>query len=99
MRSSAIALLPLRCMTTRAIPPSRRMSTSSSIDLRGEERDAACDLDHGAGDVARLLGAQERDRAGDVFRLAELLEDCARAKAVVHRVVGSRRLAGFRLDD
>ena len=31
MRSSAIELLPLRCITTRAIPPSRLTSTSSPI--------------------------------------------------------------------
>src|SRR6184192_3416269 len=94
IRSSAIALLPLRCMTTRATAPSRLTSTSSPIaGLGREQRDAARDLDHRARDVAGLLGAQERDRAGDVLGLAEALENGPRLEALVHRVVGGGSLA------
>src|SRR5437899_3874326 len=100
IRSSAIALLPLRCMTTRATAPSRLTSTSSPIaGLGREQRDAARDLDHGACDVAGLLGAQERDRAGDVLGLAEALENGPRLEALVHRVVGGGGLARLGLDD
>src|SRR5437867_76437 len=64
IRSSAIALLPLRCMTTRATAPSRLTSTSSPIaGLGREQRDAARDLDHRARDVARL--AETAKGAGD----------------------------------
>src|SRR5881628_3325419 len=100
IRSSAIALLPLRCMTTRATAPSRLTSTSSPIaGLGREQRDAARDLDHRARDVAGLLGAQERDRAGDVLGLAEALENGPRLEALVHRVVGGGSLARLGLDD
>src|SRR5437879_2775739 len=99
MRSSAIELLPLRCITTRAIAPSRLTSTSSPIGLGREERYAAGDLDHSAGDVARFFGAQEGDRVRDVLRLSESLEDGARLESFVHRVVGGCGLAGLGLDD
>src|SRR2546430_6183440 len=97
--SSAIALLPLRCMTTRATAPSRVTSTSSLIASGREERDATGDLDHRPGDVPRLLGAQERDRVRDVVGLAESLEDRAGLEALVHRAVRSRGLACLGFDD
>src|ERR1700674_2133692 len=101
IRSSAIELLPLRCMTTRAVAPSRLTSTHSPIrqGSGGEERYAAGDLDDGAGDVAGLFRAQEGDRVGDVFRLAEALEHRSLLEALVHRVVFGRRLTGLALDD
>src|SRR5438876_1032186 len=99
MRSSAIALFPLRCMTTRAIEPSRLTSTHSPIGLSSEEWNAACDLDHSARDVSRLLGAQEGDRVCDVHGLAEALEHGALLEALVHGVVLRRCLAGLALDD
>src|SRR5260221_6311018 len=99
MRSSAIALLPLRCMTTRAIAPLRSTSTFSPTGSGREERDAAGDLDHRAGDVARLLGAEKRDGVGDVLGLAEALEHSPLLEALVHRVVGRGGLARLRLDD
>src|SRR5438093_1528878 len=99
IRSSAIALLPLRCMTTRATAPSRLTSTSSPIaGLGREQRDAARDLDHRARDVAGLLGAQERDRAGDVLGLAEALENGPRLEALVQLVVGGAGLAQLVVD-
>src|SRR5229473_8422037 len=84
IRSSAIALLPLRCMTTRAIGPSRLISTSSPTALCREQRDAAGDLDHRPGDVPGLFRAKERDRVGDVLRLAEALEHRALLEPLVH---------------
>src|SRR5712691_9193578 len=87
IRSSAMALLPLRCMTTRAIAPSRLTSTHSPIGLGGEEWYAAGNLDHCAGDVARLLGTKKGDGVGDVHRLAEALEHCALLEALVHGIV------------
>src|SRR5919108_4697555 len=99
IRSSAIALLPLRCMTTRAIAPSRSTSTLSPTCLGGEQRDAARHLDHRAGDVAGLLRAQKGDRVGDVLRLPESLEDGPCLEALVHRIVRGRRLPGLRSDD
>ena len=65
----------------------------------GEEWDAAGHLDHGAGDVARLVRAEERDRVRDVLRLAEALEHSALLEPLVHRVVPGRGLAGLGLDD
>src|SRR5579864_116695 len=86
IRSSAIALLPLRCMTTRAIAPSRLMSMHSPISSGREQRDAAGDFDHRAGDVTGLFRAEERDGVGDIFRLAETLEDRPCFEPRVHRV-------------
>src|SRR5437588_11656768 len=99
--SAAIELLPLRCITTRTTPPSRTTSTNSPMApaLRGEERDPARHLDRGAGDVASLLAAEERDRARDVGRLAEALEDGPVLERLVHRVGPRRGATGLREDD
>src|SRR5712691_447316 len=99
IRSSAIALLPLRRMTTRAIGPSRLISISSLIALCREQRNAARHLDYRAGDVAGLVRAEERDRVRDVLRLPESLEHRARLETLVQRVVRRCRFACFRFDD
>src|ERR1700674_491279 len=100
IRSSAIELLPLRCITTRAIAPSRLTSTHSPIGgLRSKEGYAACDCDDGSSDVPGLVRAKERDRVRNVIRLAETLEHRPLFEALIHRVVFGRCLAGLALDD
>src|SRR5690348_2293961 len=98
-RSSATELLPLRCITTRAIAPSRVTSMSSLIASSREKRNAARHLDHCAGDVARLLRAQKGDGVRDVGRLAKTLEDGAGFEPRVHGVGRLGGRAGLGHDD
>src|ERR1700693_195763 len=88
INSSAIELLPLRCMTSRATGPSRLMSTHSPISrtlgLEGEERDAARHLERGSRYVPRLVRAQESNRVRNVLRFARTLEHCAFHDPLVH---------------
>src|SRR5439155_8225730 len=88
-------------MTTRASGPSWTMSTKfpTAPSSGGEERDAPRHLDRRAGDVARLLAAEERDRVRDVRRLAEALEHGPALEALVHRVARSRAAPGLGQDD
>src|SRR6202171_4205854 len=101
IRSAAMALRPLRCMTTVAIPPSRLTSTHSPIRFASgcEQRNAARHLDHRAGDIARLVRAEERDRVRDVLGLPEPLEHRAGPEALVQRVGLGSRLARFGFND
>src|SRR5437879_5704907 len=59
-RSGAMALTGRRFITTVATAPLRSTLTCcSDMPSEGEEVDAAGHMDHLAGDVARLLGAEE----------------------------------------
>src|ERR1700730_1724483 len=87
IKSSAIELLPLRCMTTRATAPSRVTSKHSPISgslSEGEEGDAARHPESQPRDVARFVRAEEGDRMRDVRGLAGPLEDRALDDPLVH---------------
>src|SRR5258708_5076277 len=103
IKSSAIALLPFRCITTRAIAPSRLTSTHSPIFVflrsGGEQGDAAGDLDDRARDVPRLVRAEERDGVGNVLGLPKPFEHSPGLESLVQGIRLGRGFARFGFDD
>src|SRR2546430_380074 len=108
-RSAAIELLPFRASVMVPMRPSLEgvatvsvaCSVISAISFQSqskrEEVDATGHMNHLAGYIPRLLGAEEGDGVGDVLGLARLAEHGALDDALVHLRVA--HLEGLRADD